>query len=465
MAILSSAREKSPVKFLGASLLAVVFLAGGAAEARHHFTAANAQPSGPRLTSELTGSVAMRQGDRVHLSTDLGSIVVHNQNSGKVDYRVHLEADATQKDATELLKSFTISSRPSADGVVLSARAAGRRSTGRLWVTLELNIPKDSSLDVTTGGGNIDASEIEGRVNLSTAGGNITAENIGGAAHLETGGGNIVAQSAGGELTAETGGGHITIGSVAGNATLHTSGGHIRVTSIQGTAHLSTGGGNITLEHSGAELSAETGGGEIEVGEAAGLVRAKTAGGGIRVVRVFGPTDLQTAGGSIYLTQVDSPVKASTEAGGITAWLVSPAAKPSGAASAGATDLQSTAGDIIVHIPRELAVTIDARIQMGGDHQLIVDPAFPLKVSYDDPSKHSRAVRAEGALNGGGELLRLRTVAGNIQLLLSDTGQQAQLYKQQMEKLEQRMRTPRIEIPGAFDELPGTDRRDIARIF
>jgi hypothetical protein len=458
MAAPSSRRKTSSLKFLGALLCAVIFFVGGAAEARHHFTTPNSGPSGPRLMSELTGSVAAPQGDRIHLSTDLGSIVVHSGNSGKVDYHVHLEADAGQKDAPALLKSFTISARQTPDGVVLSARAGGRRSTGRLWVTLELNIPKDSSLDVSTGGGNIETDEIGGRVALSTAGGNITAGNMGGAAHLETGGGNIVAQSVGGELTAETGGGHITIGSVAGNATLHTSGGHIRVTSIQGTAHLSTGGGNITLEHSGAELTAETGGGEIEVGEAAGLVRAKTAGGGIRVVRVFGPTDLQTGGGSIYLTQVDSPVKASTEAGGITAWCVSPTK------SSGAIDLQSSAGDIIVHIPRELAVTIDARIQMGGDHQLIVDPAFPLKVSYDDSAKGSRAVRAEGALNGGGELLRLRTVAGNIQLVLSDTGKQAQLYKQQMEKLEQGMQPENSGATG--DDAPAAEHHgDVARVF
>ena len=462
----SPRREKVPVTILGAFLFAVLFLAG-VAQARHHFTSSNS--GAPHLTSELTGSVATHAGDRIHLSTDLGSIVVHSQNSGKVDYHVHLETDAAQKDAAGLLKSFTISARPTADGVALKASAAGH-STGRLWVTLELDIPKDSSLEVSTGGGNIDAAAIDGRVTLSTSGGNITAGDIGGAARLETGGGNIVAKSAGGELTAETGGGHITIGSVGGNATLHTSGGHIRVTSIQGTAHLSTGGGNITLEHSGADLTAETGGGEIEVGEAAGLVRAKTSGGGIRVVRVFGPTDLQTAGGSIYLTQVDSPVKASTEAGGITAWFVTPAKSGGAAAGAptGTTDLQSSAGDIIVHIPRELAVTIDARIQMGGGHQLIVDPAFPLKVSYDDSAKGTGAVRAEGALNGGGEVLRLRAVAGNIQLIASDINKQAQLYKQQMDKMqqqmdkvEQQMQAARAEIPGAAgsagDDAPGTE--------
>jgi DUF4097 and DUF4098 domain-containing protein YvlB len=440
------------------ALLAVGLTCASQAEARHHFTPAH---SGAHLTSEVNGAVAAHEGDRIRLAADLGSVVVHAASVGKSDvrYRIRLEADAAQKDAVELLKSFTVSAHETSDGVLLTAHAPGRQSTGRLWATIELTIPKKSSLDVSTGGGNIDADDVGGRAVLSTAGGNITAGNISGTARFETGGGNIVAQSAGGELIAETGGGHITIGSVGGNASVHTSGGHIRVTSIQGTAHLSTGGGNITLERSRGELSAETGGGEIEVGEAGGLVRAKTGGGGIRVVRMLGPTDLQTLGGSIYLTQVDSPVKASTAAGGITAWCV-------GSSKAGGPiDLQSSAGDIIVHIPRELALTIDARIQMGGDHQLIVDPAFPLKLSYDDPAKGTRAVRAEGALNGGGQLLRLRTIAGSIQLLLSDTGKQAELYKQQMEKIEQRIQAPAENSGATNDDLIGDHLGDIARSF
>ena len=355
-------REGFPVACF-AALLAAALLLAGAAWARHRNNSSpNSHDSGPRLTRDLTGSIPAHDGERIHLSTDLGSVVVRAQNADKVDYLVHLEADASQKDAEELLKGFTITAREKSGDVYLQAQGSGRRSTGRLWLTLELNVPKNVSLDVSTGGGNIDASEIDGRVRLSTAGGNITAGDIGGPARLDTGGGNIVAKSVAGELSASTGGGHITVGSVAGNATLHTSGGHIRVTSIQGTAHLDTGGGNITLEHSGAELTAETGGGEIEVGEAAGLVRAKTGGGGIRVVRVVGPTNLETSGGSIYLTQVDSPVKASTSAGGITAWLVSPA-------KSGTCDLQSNAGDIVVHMPRDLAGPVTPMLVPVPAHQ------------------------------------------------------------------------------------------------
>jgi len=428
--------------------LAACLLFSGAASARRKPIPPNGAHSGPHVTSELTGSVPLHDGERVRLAADLGSVIVHTQDGAKLDYHVHLEADASQKDAQQLLKSFTISTRQAPDEVLLTAKTSQRRSTGRLWATIELDVPKNVSLDVSTGGGDIQTADISGRVTLSTGGGNITAGDIGGPARLDTGGGNIVAKNVAGELAGTTGGGHITVGSVAGNATLHTGGGHIRVGSVQGMARLDTAGGNITLEHSGGELTADTGGGEIEVGEAAGLVRAKTGGGGIRVVRMFGPTDLETSGGSIYLTQVDSAVKASTDDGGITAWFVAPAKAP------GICELESSSGDIVVHLPRELAVTIDAQVEKGNEHRMIVDPAFPLKVSYEDSAKGARTVRAEGALNGGGEVLRLRTVAGNIQFVLSDAGKQAQIYQQQMQQLKQQTQAPASPQAGAQSSAP-----------
>jgi hypothetical protein len=391
--------------------------------------------SGPRLTSDLRGAVTTRDGQHLRLILDLGNIVVHTQDSGKIDYTVHLETDASQSDAKEMLKRFAVYARGTREGVYFRGQTFGRECSGRLWVTVTVNVPRNYSLDMSTGGGNIETEDIIGRVTVHTSGGNITTGNIRGAARLETEGGHITVKNVAGELVATTGGGHITAGSVAGNASLHTSGGHIRMASVEGTGRLETGGGNVTVEHSGTELIASTVGGQIEVGETAGLVRAKTGGGGIRVVRVSGPTNLETGGGSIYLTQVDSAVKASTGAGAITAWFVSPVKTPS------RCELQSNDGDIVVYIPRQMPVTIDAQVELGDEHRVIVDPAFALKVSYEGNSDRGHMVRAEGPLNGGGEVLHLRTVAGNIQLVVSDANKQLQLYKQQMEQLEQKMQT------------------------
>jgi len=385
------------------------------------------------MTSDFSGSVPAHDGETLQLTTDLGNVIVHTQDSGEIDYRVHLEADAVQQDAKQLLDQFHITQAQSRDEIRLHGDAGRQRPGGRLWVTLELSVPQDIDLDITTGGGSIQVDDVHGRVSLNTAGGNLITGNISGSAHLHTDGGHISVKNVGGELVAETGGGHITAGDVSGSAWLHTNGGHIRVASVGGTARLDTGGGNVTVEHAGGELIAETQGGQIDVGEAQGLVRAKTGGGGIRVVHLTGPTNLQTGNGSIYLTRVDNSVKAWTEAGGITAWIVRPAS------ARHTCDLQSKDGDIVVYLPTELSATIDAEIQLGERHRLIVDPALPIKVNYGDTGNGAQMVRAEGALNGGGEMLRLRTVAGNIRLIASDSSKQMQIYKQQMQQLEQKL--------------------------
>jgi DUF4097 and DUF4098 domain-containing protein YvlB len=410
---------------MGLSLPAGV--AADAKDAQVHRSA-----DGSRLSRESAGSIEARDGQKLRLVLDLGNVVIKTENTGKIDYKVRLEVNSAEKDAQRLLKNFAVSTRESPDGVYFHGQTFGHQSSGRLWITVELNIPKNYNVDVVTGGGNIEVGDISGRASLVTAGGTIVAGNIGGSAHLETAGGHLAVKDVTGDLTAITGGGHITAGAVSGSATLHTNGGHIRAESIHGPAHLSTGGGNISVEHSGSELVAETVGGQIEVGETSGLVKAKNGGGSIHVVRVSGPTNLETSGGSIYLTEVDSAVKASTSTGGITAWFVTPAKLP------GQCEFQSGDGDIVVYIPRQLPVTIDAQVQSGDEHQLSFDPAFTTTFHRGDAPGGGAAVSAQGSLNGGGEVIHLRTFAGNIHVVMSDTAKQLQLYKQQMQQLQQK---------------------------
>jgi hypothetical protein len=420
-------------------LIAVASLLLPAHTSARHEDSPSAQTSDPqsangRPARDFSGSIASHDAGRLHLKTDLGSIVIHTHDSPVVDYHVHLETDSSTKNASQLLKSFVVHARAVEDGVSLVGATSARLPAGRLWVTLELTIPKSYSIDASTGVGNITADDLTGHEMLLTQGGNITVGNVNGNARLTAvAGGHINIKNVTGEVVAETGGGHISTGTIGGNASLHTHGGHIRSDSIAGVAHLDTDGGNITLEHAGADLIAETAGGQIQVGEAAGLVRAKTDGGGIRVVRSSGPANLQSADGSIYLTQADGSVKASTATGGITAWFVSPSK------DSGECELQSTRGDIVVYLGRKMPVTIDAEVQMGQTHGFVIDPAFPLAVHYNDSARGERVARADGALNGGGEVLRLRTVAGNIRFVLSDAGEQMQMYRQQMEGMQKQL--------------------------
>jgi DUF4097 and DUF4098 domain-containing protein YvlB len=421
-------RKTLTVAFMLAGCAAVPTLISARQRAREGEAANAAKPS-----QDLTGTLQAHDGGKLRLVADVGSIMVHTHDASTVEYRAHLEADSSDKQAKLLLKSFQVAGRPTPDGVSLHATVPGRASAGRLWVTLEVTVPRNYSVDVATGSGNITTDDMNGRVVLVTQGGNIMTGNVNGTERATAvAGGHITVKNVTGEFAAETGGGHITTGRIGGNATMHTSGGHIRSESIAGTAQLQTGGGNIALEHAGGNLVADTSGGQIQVGEAAGLVRAKTDGGGIRVARASGAAHLESSNGNIYVTQVDGPVKASTETGGITAWFVSPAK------SDDVSELESSNGDIVVYLSRALPVTIDAQVEKGQNHGFSVDPAFPIKVHYEYGA-NGRVARAEGMLNGGGETLRLRTVDGNIRFVLTDLNEQMHMFRQQMEGLQKQL--------------------------
>ena len=384
-----------------------------------------------REVSDLRGAVDTHDGQRIRVNLTLGNVIIKTQDSGKIDYTVHLEADGTARGEKQLLKSYAVTTREDADGVVLRGLTTSKLAAGHLWVTLTLNVPANYNVEVTTGGGNIQMMDLNGHASLTTEGGNIVTGNTTGALRVVTKGGHITAHNVGGDFAATTGGGHIVAGTIGGIATLHTDGGHIQVASIGGPGHLTTGGGNVSVEHSGNQLVAETVGGLIEVGEAAGQVQAKTAGGGIHVVRTSGPTSLESSGGSIYLTQVDSDVKASTGNGSITAWFVAAAKK-----SESNCELKSSEGDIVVYIPRQMPVTIDATIQSDERHQFYVDPAFRLLITRDPGPNGAETLHAVGSLNGGGEVVHLRTISGNIRLIASDAAKQVEIYKQQMHQIQ-----------------------------
>ncbi len=372
-----------------------------------------------RVLSEQTGSVAIRNGERVRVRLDQGDVRVHTQANGTVQYRLRIEGPAASSSAS--VPRYQISARSTSEGALVTGRALDSRNSAHFWITLELDLPRPTPLEVSTQGGGIEVQDIDGRLVCDTAGGRIRVGKVNSAARLETAGGDIVVEGVSGDLYANTGGGHILAGTIGGSATLTSGGGHIRVVSVEGLARMDTGGGNIFLDHAGGRLIASSGGGRIMVGEASGELEARTGGGGIRIWHLEGPARVESGGGSIFLAGVTSPVRASTAAGGITASFARPGAAPvvapgpSEPPHATLGELQSSGGDIIVFLPVDLGLTLDALIEGGENFHIVVDPALALKLKSNGLAT-GRSLRAEGPLAGGGPLLRLRANSGNILL-------------------------------------------------
>ena len=372
-----------------------------------------------KLTAEKSGTVPTKDGRSLRVNVELGNVQVFTDDSARISYHAIVEANSRDPGAEEFLRQFNFIARQTPWGVALEGKVPWQGLHGRFSVTIEIHIPRYCNLEVKTGGGNIDVQDIDGRVSLTSAGGNITVGRVGGgddsprdaagnkrdrlkskiptrsgpvllvAARIETQGGRIAVGDVAGTLRATTAGGHIITGNITGNTILRTGGGQIHVGRIAGAAALDTGGGNIYIESAGSSVAADT------------------------------------AGGGIVVRQADAPLRVSLNNGTITAWLSDiPGPRTAGDTDVqkprGASQLSSTGGDIVVYIPRKLAATIDAIVEQGGGHRIAADPSLPVNIRYQDSGDGIRAIHGAGKLNGGGEILHLKTVSGNIVLRLGD---------------------------------------------
>jgi len=391
-----------------------------------------AVPATQRATVDRSGVLNTRDGLTLKVSADEGSIRIVPLDRGAapvIRYSVHIETDLRGGKAQELLERYSISAKSSPYGVEIVGALPQQRPTGvQFSVHFEIAVPANYNLDINTEVGDIETMDIGGTATLVTQGGNIHTLRIGRSglqgssygrpvAKLVTEGGHIQVGDVLGDVSAFTAGGHIVAGYISGEANLHTGGGHIRAMGIGGRAELVTEGGNISVGKAAKFVTVKTGGGQIDFGEVDGSVHAQTGGGGIRIINVAGPMEVESTGGSICLTRVKSSVRAATGDGTITAW-ISPDGQASGAVHlAGASQLSSGSGDIIVYLPRNLAANIEAIVESGGEKQIEADPALALHFSNSGPGM----VKGWLALNGGGAPLKLKTAAGKIKLQFIDS--------------------------------------------
>jgi DUF4097 and DUF4098 domain-containing protein YvlB len=121
-----------------------------------------------------------------------------------------------------------------------------------------------------------------------------------------------------------------------------------------------------------------------------------------------GAVRAETGGGSITLNGVPT-ARAETGAGGIVAKFVSGTERTDSV-------LETSAGDITVYLAPNLAMTIRASIELANGHRIRSDFS-EIRVSTEGGEWGPGSATAEGNLNGGGPVLKVRTTTGDISFL------------------------------------------------
>jgi DUF4097 and DUF4098 domain-containing protein YvlB len=360
---------------------------------------------GSAWSQAMSGTLAAAKNLRVKV--DMGSVVVHGGQLQDIEYTVHTRSyTSSEQDARRQFENFKISAYVKGDTAWIVGDWQGgrpRKFSGEFTIRL----PREMSLvKIETEGGNVDTTGVAGRVEAESGGGSIHLDDIGGGVHAETGGGSIDVGTINGEIGLHTGGGSIEVHHANGKIIAETGGGSVEIVSATQGASIETGGGSIEVRQCSGKVKVSTGGGSIDLGDIGGPAEIETGGGSIHLASAKGHVEAHTGGGGIELNGVPS-ARVETGAGGIVVKLVKTGAPPSD------SRLETSAGDITVYIATDVAISVRASVDLGNGHHITSD--FPdIHIASEGDKWGPRTLNAEGKLNGGGPVLKVRTTTGNI---------------------------------------------------
>jgi hypothetical protein len=342
-------------------------------------------------------------GGLLFLRAPLGNLLVDTSVTGFIEVEVSDSAIEVEEQCFD-------------DHVEISGTAPARRFGPVDW---RIRVPASVDLDLITFAGGVRVATTEGSVILRTTGGNVVMGDIGGTAAVITQGGSILVGNIGGDAELRSLGGQIEIGDVLGNAELETLGGPIRTGTISGQVQAETAGGSINIQESQGDLNAITLAGDIVIGTA-GKATVQTAGGNIIGLLIRGAFQGFTELGDIRIERAESSIEATSGFGDIEVRLAPPSLDGDLH-----VELRTTVGNIRLAIPANLPANLETVIERTLMQAPRVRSDFPLRaVGSGNNSRPSLAQgytiaqsdRSVTELNGGGNVIRLQTSRGTIEI-------------------------------------------------
>ena len=319
---------------------------------------------------DIVETFPVTAGGRLTIDTDCGGIDIQSTEDDTVSLRIQRAAQIkANRRAAEILKNLDVQIAHEAADVKIEAKFTGdarrwQKRQNDLDVQFDILVPRHYNLDLKTACDDIAVANITGDVNAETFKAGLRLQDI------------------------------------IGRIDAITSIGNIDLKAFNGDVMLQTKAGNITLADGNGDVKAKTSGGNVQAVQVIGAVNGQTTAGNVTVRGCKGGAELKTAGGSIKVEN-DGPVLAKTSGGSIRCQL-----QETTTSQNLLLDLETMGGGVNVSLVPDIAATVEAKV-LGGS----VTTEFPVTADASRPVKPDQL---QGTINGGGPLLKLRSVGGNI---------------------------------------------------
>jgi DUF4097 and DUF4098 domain-containing protein YvlB len=313
----------------------------------------------------LDRTFSVSPGGRLTIDSDGTDLRVEGTGGNQVVVRIVLNG------SERVMERMTLSAEQSGNDVAVTAKHGSGKWTDwfggwSLDGRVEVQVPRDYSIDIRTSGGDIKVAQLKG------------------------------------DARGRTSGGDIQVTDIQGPVDMGTSGGDVRAEQIEGATRLSTSGGDLDIARLKGDLDAKTSGGYIHLDNVVGKVVARTSSGNVIARGIRGDSELKTSGGDIRAT-IDGKIAAHTSGGDVTAELVG--------ANRGIS-VTSSGGDLTVRVPKDTKAELNAATSGGSVRT-------ELPVTTTEMGEH----RLTGTINGGGDPIYARTSGGSIKVVAAGSTQ------------------------------------------
>ncbi|HWE65133.1 MAG TPA: DUF4097 family beta strand repeat-containing protein [Acidimicrobiales bacterium] len=174
--------------------------------------------------------------------------------------------EAHTEGADELIERAVVECRPAGDRQVLVVKVPqrhGMKFSRRNAVTVRIETPPGTDIDISTASADIELNGSLGEANVKTANGDLNADEIDG---------DLLVKTASGDFSIDT---------------------------VKGNLHMQSASGDIRAGRVGGRTSCSTASGDVEVGSAAGRVEVRSSSGDVRLGHVVGDVKIVGVSGDV----------------------------------------------------------------------------------------------------------------------------------------------------------------------
>lgn len=269
-------------------------------------TAQNSNTEAPYMTKVFAGA-SIRN---IEVSTAGGSISVTGGDAATQRVEVYVNGNNGRKLSNDEIQQvlnqyYDLNIELSNGKLTAEAKPKDRQLNWKKSVSISFRIfaPKQVATDLTTSGGSIKISNLDGDQKFRTSGGSLNVDNVGGDIDGATSGGSIHVSNSRDNISLSTSGGSIDAADCNGKISLATSGGSLHLENLKGNIKAATSGGQIRANNIEGALSAHTSGGSVNLSALSCSLETSTSGGSmdIEVVKLYDFVKVSNSGGSINL--------------------------------------------------------------------------------------------------------------------------------------------------------------------